>query len=93
MNNVYIGIGSNVGERLTNIRKTIEELENNSEISNIKISSIYETKPYGNIEQNNFLNAVIYFETSFELDELLSFTKSIEKKIGRIKKKIGDREK
>lgn len=86
MNNVYIGIGSNVGERLTNIRKTIEELENNSEISNIKISSIYETKPYGNIEQNNFLNAVIYFETSFKLDELLSFTKSIEKKIGRIKR-------
>ncbi len=42
--------------------------------------------PYGNIKQNNFYNAVIYFNTKFTLQELFDFTKSIEKKIGRIKR-------
>ncbi|MBK8945931.1 MAG: 2-amino-4-hydroxy-6-hydroxymethyldihydropteridine diphosphokinase [Ignavibacteriae bacterium] len=85
-NKVYIGIGSNVGNRLLNFRKTIKLISENENISDVKISSIYETLPYGNIEQNNFYNAVIYFNTKLTLQELFDFTKSIEKKIGRIKR-------
>ncbi len=85
-NKVYIGIGSNVGNRLLNFRKAIKLLCENENISKFKISSIYETLPYGNIKQNNFYNAVIYFSTNFTLQELFDFTKSIEKKVGRIKR-------
>jgi 2-amino-4-hydroxy-6-hydroxymethyldihydropteridine diphosphokinase len=57
------------------------------------VSSIYETKPFGNIKQENFFNAVIKIRTSYELKELFNFLKSIEKKIGRTKTiKWGPRE-
>ncbi|MBK7106210.1 MAG: 2-amino-4-hydroxy-6-hydroxymethyldihydropteridine diphosphokinase [Ignavibacteriae bacterium] len=85
-NKVYIGIGSNVGNRLLNFKKTIKLISENENISDVKISSVYETLPYGNIEQNNFYNAVINFNTNFTLQELFDFTKSVEKKIGRIKR-------
>lgn len=46
-------------------------------------SSIYETKPYGVKEQDNFLNAVIKISTSFNLSQLFSFLKNIEDELGR----------
>ena len=49
----------------------------------IKISSIYETKPFGNIEQDNFLNAVLNIETMYTPTELFIFLKQFEKKLGR----------
>lgn len=46
-------------------------------------SSIYETKPYGVKEQDNFLNAVIKVSTSFNLTQLFIFLKNIEDELGR----------
>ncbi len=46
-------------------------------------SSIYETKPYGVKEQDNFLNAVIKISTSFNLSQLFIFLKNIEDELGR----------
>ena len=46
-------------------------------------SSIYETKPYGVKEQDNFLNAVIKISTSFNLSQLFIFLKNIEHELGR----------
>ncbi|MBI1932077.1 MAG: 2-amino-4-hydroxy-6-hydroxymethyldihydropteridine diphosphokinase, partial [Ignavibacteriales bacterium] len=86
MNKVYIGIGSNVGDRLLNFKNAVELFVENEKINGLKISSIYETLPYGNIEQNNFYNAVLYFLTSLSLTELFDFTKEIEKKVGRKKR-------
>lgn len=86
MNKVYIGIGSNVGDRLLNFKNAVELLVENEKINGLKISSIYETLPYGNTEQNNFYNAVLYFLTSLSLTELFDFTKEIEKKVGRKKR-------
>jgi len=86
MNKVYIGIGTNVGDRLLNIKNTLKLLNESENLFRLKFSSIYETLPYGDIEQNNFYNAVIICETNFDFHELLIFTKSIEEKIGRIKR-------
>ncbi len=47
------------------------------------VSSIYETKPYGVKEQDNFLNAVIKISTSFNLSQLFIFLKNIEDELGR----------
>ena len=86
MNKVYLGLGTNVGNKKSNLKRTVAKFKENKNFTNIKISSIYETKPYGEIEQDNFLNAVIYLETSFSLNELFVFTKKLEKEIGRIKR-------
>ncbi len=86
MNNVYIGIGTNVGDRIENIQKVVSKFKKNYLISKVYISSIYETVPYGNVKQENFYNAVIFLQTSMELLELFDFTKSVEKIIGRIKR-------
>ncbi len=56
-------------------------------------SSIYETKPYGNIEQDDFLNAVIEVRTNYWLKELFRLLKLVEEKLGRKKReKWGPRE-
>jgi len=86
MNKVYLGLGTNVGNKKSNLKRTVAKFKENKNFTNIKISSIYETKPYGEIVQDNFLNAVIYLETSFSLNELFVFTKKLEKEIGRIKR-------
>ena len=65
--------------------------ENLCKVSNV--SSIYETKPYGYTEQNNFLNCVAEISTEFNLQDLLRLTKRIEQQIGRQKReKWGPRE-
>jgi len=56
-------------------------------------SSIYESSPYGEVEQGEFFNAVIKIETDFELKELFHFLKEVENKVGRkITEKWGPRE-
>ncbi len=56
-------------------------------------SSIYETKPYGNTNQDNFLNAVIEVKTDYWLKELFRLLKLVEEKLGRKKReKWGPRE-
>ena len=84
---MYLGLGSNVGDRKENFRKVISSFNKNKSIAHLRIASIYETEPYGGIEQENFLNTVIYFETSFTLTELCELTKNLENEIGRIKRK------
>lgn len=93
-NTVYIGLGSNIGNRIKYLREAVKRIsELIGEDESIVASSVYETKPYGNIDQANFLNAVIKISTSLELNELFKFLKLLEKKIGRSKrKKWGPRE-
>lgn len=84
---MYLGLGSNVGDRKKSFKKVVSSFLDNKNIEHLKIASIYETKPYGEVEQENFLNTVIYFETSFTLTELFKLTKNLENEIGRIKRK------
>ncbi len=87
MNKVFLGLGTNVGDKKKNLKKTVEKIFKNKEFFNIKISPVYETIPYGEIEQENFFNAVLYLETHYSLDELFIYTKKLEKEIGRKKTK------
>jgi len=83
MVNVYIGIGSNLGDRLANIDKALSLLSSKCKI--IKKSSIHETEPVGYKEQGKFLNGVVSVETELKADELMEFLLDIEKKLGRIR--------
>ena len=61
MNKVYLSIGSNLGDRESNIASSIAMLDSFDEITNIKSSSFYKTEPLFNENQPYFLNIVIGF--------------------------------
>jgi len=79
---VHIGIGSNIDDRLANCMEAIENLKDYAIIVK-KISSPYETKPWGLKEQPDFINMAVEAETSLSPEELLRVLKDVEKKMGR----------
>lgn len=83
MTEAYVGIGSNLGDKEENIRKSINLMGKKCEI--LKISSLYETEPVGYADQEWFLNCVVKVNTSMNPEELLEFLLSIEKDLGRAK--------
>ncbi len=83
-NIAYIGLGSNKGDKLNFLKKAAVKLNEDSDSKVVKSSSIYETKPFGIKEQENFLNAVIKLSTLKNYLELLFLLKNIEKELGRM---------
>lgn len=93
MSKVYIGLGSNKGDRIEFLHHAISEIETDYGFSILDISSFYETKPYGVVDQPNYLNAVILIETNYTPIEIYQKVKAIEKIVGRTKSKHwGERE-
>lgn len=84
MARVYLALGSNVGNRYSHIKNTIALL--GQEISNLRISKIYETKPTGYEKQDNFLNAALEGDTVLFPRELLELTRRVEKTVGRVQR-------
>jgi 2-amino-4-hydroxy-6-hydroxymethyldihydropteridine diphosphokinase len=78
---IYIGLGSNLGNRLENLDKAIEALPPNVEL--VSASPVYETDPWGFLDQPAFLNQVIEVDTGLLPEDLLAYLKQIEKKLGR----------
>ena len=92
-NIVYVGLGSNKGNKLEFLRRAIEKISEDKKCQFETSSSLYETKPLGKRKQENYLNAVIKISTEYSLFELLNFLKNIEKELGRVKtERWGDRE-
>lgn len=91
MAKVYLGLGSNVGERTKFLQAAIEALA--AKITNLATSSIYETAPWGKTDQDEFLNLCISGETELTAEKLLEFIKQIEIDLGRVHgEKWGPRE-
>ena len=82
MNDVYLSIGSNIGNRLNNINKSIFFLEENG-IVILKKSSIYLTEPKGYNEQIDFYNIVILINTNLNIDNFFLVIRKIEISIGK----------
>lgn len=80
---VYLGIGSNLGERKTNCIEAIRLLEENPFIAVIKRSSFYETEPVGVENQPSFINCVIGIETTLDSMRLLDVCHGIEESLER----------
>lgn len=83
-NKVFLGLGANVGDRERNINSAIEFLQ--GKVHDIKVASIYESKPVGYKNQANFLNTALMGFTDLSPLELLNFIKQIEVKVGRVKR-------
>ena len=78
---VVLSLGSNVGDRRKTIIKTISKLREKVKIE--KVSSLYETEPWGYKNQNKFFNVVVSGETNLNPRDLLFFIKKLEKEMGR----------
>lgn len=83
MHLVYIGFGSNIGDRLAHIQNAIHALSETEGITLPKISSIYQTDPVGYETQAQFLNGVAAIQTNLPPLSLLHILKDIETAIGR----------
>jgi 2-amino-4-hydroxy-6-hydroxymethyldihydropteridine diphosphokinase len=80
----YLGLGSNEGDRLANLRAAREHLGRHG-IEVTATSSVYETAPQGEItEQPDFLNACLRIETELGPEELLDVCKEVERDLGRV---------
>jgi 2-amino-4-hydroxy-6-hydroxymethyldihydropteridine diphosphokinase len=79
---VYVGLGSNLGDRKANIREAEQRLVELPGTRVMKASSLYESEPHGNAK-TWFINSVLEIETDFEPEELLKRTRAIETTMGR----------
>ncbi len=83
-NKVFIGLGSNRGDRLGYLTSAIHSIKRDNNCNLLQISSVYETKAFGKTEQANFYNAVIKIETIYILKDLFVFLIDLEKSLGRV---------
>jgi dihydroneopterin aldolase/2-amino-4-hydroxy-6-hydroxymethyldihydropteridine diphosphokinase len=82
---VHLGIGSNVGERRRTMENAILALSECPEFRVSQVSSFRRTKPYGEVEQEDFLNGALIGETLLEPEELLELLQGLERDGGRKK--------
>ena len=82
---VYLGLGSNLGNRETNITRAIELIGERVGLV-IRQSSLIETEPWGFESDNKFLNGVILVETTLTPRQLLTVTQKIERELGKRRK-------
>lgn len=81
---VYLGLGSNLGDRAAYIRKALEGLKARG-VHVIKISSILETEPEGGPPQGKYFNAVVECSTTVDPLSLLKMIHDIEHDLGRVR--------
>ncbi len=82
---VYLALGSNMGDRVRNLSQAIEALKQKESVRWILASSFYESAPVGFEDQPDFINAVVKVETGLSPLELLAVTQAIESELGREK--------
>ncbi|MCD5397801.1 2-amino-4-hydroxy-6-hydroxymethyldihydropteridine diphosphokinase [candidate division NPL-UPA2 bacterium] len=83
MTKVFLGLGSNLGDREQNIKEALKQLQGSEMARKVTISSLYETKPEGVKEQPLFLNAVLRMETGLSPRNLLDALQDLERQLGR----------
>lgn len=87
MHKVYLSLGTNLGNRKRHIREAIEKIgELIGDV--VRLSALYETKPWGFSSPNDFINACVMVETALSPRQLLEMTQRIEREMGRMGKSV-----
>jgi 2-amino-4-hydroxy-6-hydroxymethyldihydropteridine diphosphokinase len=81
---VYLGLGSNLGDRRQNLQAALEALDRTPAVRVLRVSSFRQTAPYGVEDQPEFLNGVVEIETELDPPTLLAAVKRIEREMGRV---------
>ena len=84
---VYLGLGTNLGDKEQNLRMSIKKIE--ERIGNVvSFSAFYATAPWGFSSENSFLNAAVCVETTLLPLQVLEETQRIERELGRTEKSV-----
>lgn len=84
MTNVFLGLGGNLGDRREAMRSAVTEIR--AVVDEVRVSSLYESAPWGVTDQPAFLNAVVRGRTSLKPLDLLDAMQAIENDLGRVRK-------
>jgi len=79
----YLALGSNLGDRMGYLQQAVTKLAQEADIRIVKKARIYETAPYGDVPQDDFLNTVVAVETTLSPDNLLQVIHRIEAELDR----------
>jgi 2-amino-4-hydroxy-6-hydroxymethyldihydropteridine diphosphokinase len=82
----FLGLGSNLGDRLTNLQAAVDALQNEPGLRVTASSRVWETVPVGGPPQPDYLNAVIRLETDLSARDLLDAARRVEARLGRVRK-------
>lgn len=85
MNEVYLSIGTNMGNRLHNLQQAVKLLVENPATQVQSVSSIYETTAVGFTDQADFLNIAVRVSTTLNAFEMLDVCQNIENELGRVR--------
>lgn len=85
MNPIFVGLGSNRGDRLAFLRSAVRELGRLNNTALVHYSSVYETEPVGKKDQAYFLNAVVELSSDLSVTALQGECRTIETVLGRTK--------
>ena len=80
-----IGIGSNMGDSVSIVRRAIDEIEATFDIDVDERSSLYRTRPVGGPEQDDYINAVVVMHCDRDPDRVLAGLQEIEHEFGRVR--------
>lgn len=80
----YIGLGSNLGDRLALLAAALDALDDAEGVSVAGVSSAYESEPWGGVEQPAYANAVAALDVTLDARALLALCKRIEDGLGRV---------
>ena len=83
MNDVYLSIGTNIGERLDNLRLALRLLA--KEVTIETVSAVYETAAVGFTDQADFLNIAVHVKTALSPLAMLDVCQAIENELGRVR--------
>jgi len=83
MPDVYLSLGSNIGDRELSLRQAVSELRELRETEVVKVSAAYETSPVGFSTPHQFLNCCVHLRTELGSGELLVACRRIEERVGR----------
>jgi 2-amino-4-hydroxy-6-hydroxymethyldihydropteridine diphosphokinase len=82
---ILLGLGSNVGEREQNLEQALAFLTLHFDVKIVRLSSLYETAPFGVTDQPDFVNQVVEVGTSLAPMDLLHACMDVENKLGRVR--------
>ena len=80
---VFIALGGNLGDVFANFVRAMGYLDNEPQVSIKATSYAYQTRPWGGVEQPDFVNAVAWLKTDLSALEMLAFLQALELKLGR----------
>lgn len=81
----YLALGANLGDRLANLQRAVDELAAKPGIRVVRSSRVYETEPVGGPEQPEYLNAVLEVEADLDPHALLAACLAVERAMGRVR--------